>query len=464
VVWGTDVTLNRPANPGDDGKVALASSGDLTYGYIANAQVASGAAIAVSKLAPGTNGQVLKTVGGAVAWSSDNQLNAPSNPTDDGKVALASGGNLVYGLISDSQISNSAAIKITKIDVSTGTEGYVLKIVSGVPTWATDGGGTANLPTTPGDDNKVAFASGGNLAYADGVIMLNPGTSQNALSLAGVLLTSGGSAPASPAGSEATLYNNGGVPKWLNAAGAQDLLRGTQPVSSTDQNKVAIADASGWYVPSFISNASIAASAAIEVSKLDAGSDYTVLRSLLGNVGWSLIGNDNIAALAGIAVSKLAGGSSGQYLRTSGGLPTWTSTLDGSQLSSGSVSTSAIAPATANYVMMTNSAGTAVTWAQVANANIATNASIAVTKLAVGSTNSVLASNGSSNFWDTTPTVSTLTGTSALISQGYVEIQASTTPASAPSNGARLFVQGNGVLGAMFDDNTVWEFAVEAYN
>jgi hypothetical protein len=42
----------------------------LLNGGLDNTNVAEGAAIAVSKIAPGTNGQVLTTVGGATAWGS----------------------------------------------------------------------------------------------------------------------------------------------------------------------------------------------------------------------------------------------------------------------------------------------------------------------------------------------------------------------------------------------------------
>lgn len=46
----------------------------LTYGKIANANIAPGAAIDVSKLAPGTNGHVLATTGGAVGWVATSTL------------------------------------------------------------------------------------------------------------------------------------------------------------------------------------------------------------------------------------------------------------------------------------------------------------------------------------------------------------------------------------------------------
>jgi hypothetical protein len=293
--------------------------------------------------------------------------------------------------------------------------------------------------------------------------MLNVGSGQNGLSLAGLLITSAGSPPQAPAGSEAALFNSSGAPKWQTTGSTQDLLRGTQPAAG-NVNQVAIVNASGWYNTGLIANVNIAAGAGIEATKLAAGTDNYVLRSSGGSVGWALISDSNISSSAEIAVSKLANGTDGQYLRTSGANVVWTSSLEGSQITNATVTNTKIAPGSANQVLRTNYLGTAVEWAQLININIATGANIDVNKLAPGSLNSLLASNGTSNFWSTTPTVSTLTGTTALITNGYMQFTQTTTPSSAPSNGARIFVQGNGVLGAIFDDTTVWEFAVEAFN
>jgi hypothetical protein len=53
--------LTAPASPAEDGRVAVASSGDLVYQLLTNAHIASGAAVAVSKLAAGSAHQVVKT-------------------------------------------------------------------------------------------------------------------------------------------------------------------------------------------------------------------------------------------------------------------------------------------------------------------------------------------------------------------------------------------------------------------
>lgn len=68
--WAT--LSSSPANPGDNNKLTIALNGDFTYAFLADVNVATNAAIGVSKLAPsGTNGQALITTGGVAAWGTD---------------------------------------------------------------------------------------------------------------------------------------------------------------------------------------------------------------------------------------------------------------------------------------------------------------------------------------------------------------------------------------------------------
>lgn len=68
--WGT--LTSSPANPGDNNKLAIALNGDFTYAFLTDVNVASNAAIAVTKLAPSaTNGQALITTAGVPTWSTD---------------------------------------------------------------------------------------------------------------------------------------------------------------------------------------------------------------------------------------------------------------------------------------------------------------------------------------------------------------------------------------------------------
>lgn len=56
-------SLTAPSNPADDGKVAIASGGDLTYALLANANVSASAAIAGTKISPNFGSQNVATTG-----------------------------------------------------------------------------------------------------------------------------------------------------------------------------------------------------------------------------------------------------------------------------------------------------------------------------------------------------------------------------------------------------------------
>jgi len=74
-----------------------------------------------------------------------------------------------------------AALATGSVDVAKlapGTENYVLRIVSGVPTWVAIATGTSlTAPVNPGDNMKVAFGYNGDLQYASNVKI---STDQNA--------------------------------------------------------------------------------------------------------------------------------------------------------------------------------------------------------------------------------------------------------------------------------------------
>lgn len=71
----------------------------------------------LSRLAYGTALQVLRMNSGATAleFASVSNMTAPSNPADDGKVAIASAGNLTYSLLLNAHVSSSAAISLSKL-------------------------------------------------------------------------------------------------------------------------------------------------------------------------------------------------------------------------------------------------------------------------------------------------------------------------------------------------------------
>jgi hypothetical protein len=86
--------LTPPADPGDDGKVAVAQSGDLTYVFIDDHHIANAAGIDITKLdySGASPGDVMVIGGGGTpVWGSvSGGMTPPSGGGDDGKVAFAS--------------------------------------------------------------------------------------------------------------------------------------------------------------------------------------------------------------------------------------------------------------------------------------------------------------------------------------------------------------------------------------
>lgn len=107
--------LNPPVNPGDDGKLAIAAAGNLTYGAATLTNLTQVAA------STATN-QFLKGNGAGVPNSWAALSASPANPGDDGKVAIAAAGDFVYQLLTDSNVSLTAAIAGTKVFPNFGSQ------------------------------------------------------------------------------------------------------------------------------------------------------------------------------------------------------------------------------------------------------------------------------------------------------------------------------------------------------
>lgn len=146
--YATQLTSAATANravvfPDAAGTVSLLGStietGEITDGTIVNADISASAAIAASKLAAGSSGQVLITSGSTPTWST-----------------VASAG-ITDGTIVNADVNASAAIAVSKL--AAGTEGYILKTVSGVPAWAAASSGSIG-GTGPTTDNAVPRMDG----------------------------------------------------------------------------------------------------------------------------------------------------------------------------------------------------------------------------------------------------------------------------------------------------------------
>jgi hypothetical protein len=106
---------------------------------IVNADVDTSAAIAVSKLAPGTNGQVLLTTAGTAAWGAGATV-----PTGTGIPHIVAGvQNAASSLIVNADVDTAAAVAVSKL--APGTDGYILATVAGVASWIANV--SASMPT-----------------------------------------------------------------------------------------------------------------------------------------------------------------------------------------------------------------------------------------------------------------------------------------------------------------------------
>ena len=123
-----------PATAGGTGQSAY-TTGDLLYASATNT---------LSKLAAGTNGYVLTVVGGVPTWQAG-IASGVLDPTHGGTgQSTYATGDLIYA---------SATNTLSKL--AAGTNGYVLTLAAGVPSWA-----VATSGATGGGSDQVFFVNG----------------------------------------------------------------------------------------------------------------------------------------------------------------------------------------------------------------------------------------------------------------------------------------------------------------
>lgn len=141
--------LTAPASPGDNGKVAIAASGNLSYALLADANVDSAAALALSKLA---NGSACSVVGRSANSSG---AHADIASSADGEVFRRAGGALGWGTIATAGIGDS---QVTLAKLANGSS---LSVVGR----ATNSSGVyADIQAT--NDAEVLMRSGTSLGFA----------------------------------------------------------------------------------------------------------------------------------------------------------------------------------------------------------------------------------------------------------------------------------------------------------
>jgi hypothetical protein len=155
VATGSLITYNNSTGEFDIGTITAAKGGTGLTSYVAGDILYADSTTTLAKLAKGTNGQVLKLQNGLPAWVNEYSYSLPT-------VGVANGGTGITSYAAGDILYASAENTLAKL--AKGTDGKVLKLVSGVPAWATEY--SYSLPT-------VGVANGGTglTSYAAGDIL-----------------------------------------------------------------------------------------------------------------------------------------------------------------------------------------------------------------------------------------------------------------------------------------------------
>jgi len=143
----TDLTITLPGTVTADGVLKTDGSGNLSSALILNANIDAAAAIGLSKLAALTADRLLVSDGsGVISVSAATATEAGylSGVTSaiqtqiDGKAGRALDNLTVASLAAEALLVGSSSSAVASLPV--GTEGQVLKVVSGAVAWAADAG------------------------------------------------------------------------------------------------------------------------------------------------------------------------------------------------------------------------------------------------------------------------------------------------------------------------------------
>lgn len=394
-----------------DGTAAGGTWSQLTSTDVTGAFAAG--AIGAGILTAGTNGQVLTTAGGVATWA------APALVNDDGNGAvtdfppgerriLHSDGSTAGGTwdqLTSTDVTGAFAngsIPAAKLAVGAGTEGQVVKIVSGVPTFA-DESGTGASPVTASVSGTVnAFTSGQRrIFHSDGTTAGGVWTQLSSTDVTGAFAAGAIGASIITAGSNGqVLTTSGGVATW--AAPATTALVGSATAGTANQFPAG--------------------------SRRIFHSDGTTA----GGTWDQLTSTDVTGAFAAGAIGAgiITAGSNGQVLTTSGGVATW-ATPSTTPLVTGSVAGTSNA-FTPSVRRIFHSDGTTAggTWAQLAEVDVTgafAASSIPANIVKPGTAGQVLTTSGGVATWATPA------------APAFVTSSAAGTAASFPASSLRIF-------------------------
>ena len=326
----------------------ITTTGDLIIGNGTNS---------ATRLAIGTNGYVLTSNGTTATWAAGSggvssfqtSLSGltPSTSTTGaitlaGTLGATSGGTGFSTYATGDIIFASATNTLSRL--AAGTNGYVLTLAAGVPSWAASTGGVTSFSAgstglTPNSATTGAITLGGTLATGNGGTGLTTFTSGGAVYASSSSVLTTGTLPITAGGTGQTSASaafNALSP--ITTAG--DLILGDGTNSAT---RLAIG-ANGYVLTSNGTTASWQAAASSGVTTISFGSTgltpstatsgaVTVAGTLAaanGGTGQSSYTTGDLLYASGAsAISKLGIGSSGQVLTVSGGNPAWAAATGG---------------------------------------------------------------------------------------------------------------------------------------